>query len=149
MRRAHEVMKSYNKKMDDLRARKDTNYDRLRTLRDALDELKKAEAKLIVCERLGGVVQPSELVEDSISLENNTDKIGPIVGKGGGTLRQKESEYGVSIDIDRKQNAINLLGTEEGVAKRGILTQVRSNHIGPETVEIFPINTISPTTTKG
>ena len=103
--------------MDDLRARKDTNYDRLRTLRDALDELKKAEAKLIVCERLGGVVQPSELVEDSISLENNTDKIGPIVGKGGGTLRQKESEYGVSIDIDRKQNAINLLGTEEGVAK--------------------------------
>ena len=117
MRRAHEVMKSYNKKMDDLRARKDTNYDRLRTLRDALDELKKAEAKLIVCERLGGVVQPSELVEDSISLKNNTDKIGPIVGKGGGTLRQKESEYGVSIDIDRKQNAINLLGTEEGVAK--------------------------------
>ena len=76
-------------------------------MRDALDELK-AEAKLIVCERLE-VVQPSELVEDSISLENNTDKIGPIVGKGGGTLRQKESEYGVSIDIDRKQNAINLL----------------------------------------
>eukprot|EP00943_MAST-04B_sp_MAST-4B-sp1_P009264 g9264.t1 len=120
MRRAHEDVKLFNKKMDDLRAKKDTNYDRLRKLRDALTELKIAESKLIVCERLGGVVQPADLIEDSISLEGNTDKIGAIVGKGGGTMRQKEAEYGVSIDIDRKENAIKLMGTEDGVGKAKI-----------------------------
>ena len=72
---------------------------------------------MIVCERLGGTVQPTDLVEASVSLDNNTDKIGAIVGRGGLTMRQKESEYGVSIEIDRKDNAIRLLGTEEGVEK--------------------------------
>ena len=117
MRKAHDDMKAYNKNMDNMRSKKDASYDRLRALRNALDELKNAEAKLIVCERLGGAVQPTELVEGSVSLENNADKIGAVVGRGGVTMRQKESEYGVSIEIDRKDNVIRLLGTEEGVEK--------------------------------
>jgi polyribonucleotide nucleotidyltransferase len=119
MRKAHSAVDAHNTTLDDIRANKDAAFDRLRELRSIVADLQKAEAKLLVCERLGGVVQPSELVETSVSLEGNADKIGAIVGKGGNTLRQKESEYGVSIDIDRKENAVNLMGTPDGVAKAG------------------------------
>ena len=117
MRKQHDAVAKHNAALDAIRASKDTAFDRLRTLRSALSELQKAEAQLIVCERLGGQVQPHELIESTVSLDGNLDKIGALVGKGGAILRERQQEYGVSIDIDRKQNNIALMGTEEGVEK--------------------------------
>ena len=101
------------REIDAFKAQRTELQQQLREKMKIMDELYSGCRKHKAATKSGA--KTSDMVEDSINIPE--DKMAHVIGRGGSSLRQLESEYSVHIDTDRQSTSLRLTGTAEDVER--------------------------------
>lgn len=97
--------------IDALKAQRTELQQQLREKNTCMDQLYAGLRKCKAALKSG--VKNSEVVEQSIVVPE--DKMAHIIGRGGSSLRQMESDYLVAIDTDRVGGTLRIAGTQSAI----------------------------------
>lgn len=83
-------------------------------LKDALYQAKEGRVHILnIMEEALANMRPSQALPSSLSFKIESNHVPAIIGKGGGTIREIIEKYGVSIDIDRDNNLVKIIGASK------------------------------------
>ena len=97
--------------LDGLKATRTEIQQQMRDKNKMLDELYAGSRKLKAASRSG--VKLADVLEDTVTVPD--DKIAHVIGRGGSSLRQLETDFGVNIDTDRSGGTMRVTGSAESV----------------------------------
>lgn len=116
LRQKKKQLATYTKIQSEIDQFKATRNELLQDIRDKdskIDELFSGLKKIRLANRLQ--CNTSDILEHRIVAEES--KISRIVGKGGASLKQIETECVVNIEIDRTGGGIRIMGSQESIDK--------------------------------